>query len=305
MQRSAEHLEGREPRRPEVGARQWIVDEGNPGLLDRAQRQIPHDEPRENGYRQQAVLGRRPSRPAQPRGLRRGRGEIEHEHGGRKHHRAFLAQEPEEPGQRQGHGEPHPGRTGAPGRLDVDQQSSQDSGGGEQVRASGDARDGFGADRVNGKQGRREERGSRACEQPPGYQGEEERVDVVHEDIDPVISLRTLAVGENGVVEQIGQRGDGPVQPAVQDGRPVVLGQDAADVRGGRFSDPQIVENPGPGVLHQRRVEGIPIRGQRDGAEQHERKSRPERGCPGWPRAWQELRAVRRVGARNGMDPLR
>src|SRR5437867_8684850 len=77
MQRSAEHLEGREPRRPEVGARQWIVDEGNPGQLDRAQRQIPHDEPRENGYRQQAVLGRQPSRPAQPRGLPRGRCEIE------------------------------------------------------------------------------------------------------------------------------------------------------------------------------------------------------------------------------------
>jgi len=127
--------------------------------------------------------------------------------------------------------------------------------------------------------GREEER-TREREPAPTEQAEREQMDEdgippVEEDVQHVVAGRAIGVPEHGVVEDVRQRRDRPVETLHRAGPPVVLAEDQAEMPPAGASNPGVLEDDVVVIGREARVERVGVERPDDRAE---REGSPETG---------------------------
>ena len=87
-----------------------------------------------------------------------------------------------------------------------------------------------------------EDRRPQLPHQPQRQSVHQQDVAGMQQEIDPVIAGGLVAVAEDRVVEEIRERGDGPIEAALAVGPPVSLVEDQADVLRGGFANAWILQ---------------------------------------------------------------
>ena len=137
----------------------------------------------------------------------------------------------------------------------------------QQVGTPHDVRDGLNVDRVRRKQNRSEKRQPRSRDQLECQQVNERGVDPVQQDVDPVVTRGALRVAQHGVVEQVGQRGDGSVEPSLEAWPPVLAAEDQSEVQLVESADARVFQDLELVVEGESGVEGIGVGEQEHGAQ--------------------------------------
>jgi hypothetical protein len=153
----------------------------------------------------------------------------------------------------------------------VCEQGSQHSQRRQQIRSSDDIRHRLGRQGVHGPCGRHEERRPEQPAQPQRERVNQKGVAAVQEQVDGVIAGTLAFAAKDGIVEQIGERRDRPVQAAFGMWPPVRVAKDQVDVVGGGLSNAGIFEKEGLVLVNEAGAEGVGIREQSKEAEPQNR----------------------------------
>jgi hypothetical protein len=129
----------------------------------------------------------------------------------------------------------------------------------QQIGAPDDVRHGFGGERMNGPHRRDAERDLFLARQSPRQRVRQEDVRHLEHKVNRVIARRPVPVSEHGVVDEIRQRGQRPIQTGLAIRPPVRVLEDEGDVRGRRAVDARVREDQSFVVEREAGVEGIRV----------------------------------------------
>ena len=164
---------------------------------------------------------------------------------------------------------------GAAHETVIREQGGEHSEGGQHVGAADDVGHGFGEHGMERPERAQCQRGGNLFEENEPERVHERDVDGMQPEIEPVIAVRLGPAAQNGIVIEIGERGERPVE-AGEDGLIVGAAEDAVEILAGGRVNARVLEDCLVVVEQKRRVERIRVREQReedDGAGERVRDS--------------------------------